>query len=138
MDSMIWLVLLMNQMLNRMADTTMMSRAVRPAFHRLLIPFLGKVLLMLRVQLKGWPAQWKKINSTHVCPIVYCIFRTNQVQLSVPVLGGQDHALRLDAPHFSGGQVGHHHHLPVDERFGGKMLGNAGEDGAGFCAQVHL
>ena len=54
--------------------------------------------------------------------------------------GGEEHAVRFEAAHFAGGEVGDDDDLAADEVFGGVPLGDAGEDLAaahsGFGAEV--
>lgn len=50
--------------------------------------------------------------------------------------GGDDHAVGLEAAEFAGGEVGDDDDFAADEGFGGVGLGDAGEDLAGFRAEV--
>ena len=52
------------------------------------------------------------------------------------VAGGEEHAVGLQAAHLAGGEIGDDDDFAPDQLFGGVPLGDAGEDLAGFVAEI--
>ena len=70
------------------------------------------------------------VRSTHPTSILHPLLRLHKHQRAVGIFGHQDHALRLDAHHFAGGEVNQDAHLLSDHFLGRILLGDAAQYGA--------